>query len=48
MDTNDKITSTKKNKGFVVVWFVVLFPVVLLFAAMAMDFSYMYVAKGQL
>jgi uncharacterized protein (UPF0333 family) len=48
VDTDDKITSAKKNKGFVVVWFVVLLPVVLLFAAMAMDFSYMYVAKGQL
>lgn len=48
MDTKDKITFSKRNKGFVVVWFVMLLPVVLLFAAMAMDFSYMYVAKGQL
>ncbi len=48
MDTDDKIASSNKNKGFVVVWFVMLLPVVLLFAAMAMDFSYMYVAKGQL
>lgn len=48
MDTDDKIASAKKDKGFVVVWFVVLLPVVLLFALMAVDFSHMYVVKGQL
>lgn len=49
MDTDSTIASPGRgNRGFVVVWFVALLPVVLLFAAMAMDFSYMYVAKGQL
>jgi Flp pilus assembly protein TadG len=48
MDTNGQIASLGSKKGFVLIWFVMLIPVVLLFTAIAVDFTYMYVVKGQL
>jgi len=48
MDTDDKIASLENRKGFAVIWLVAMIPVILLLAAVAVDFAYMYVAKGQL
>lgn len=48
MDTNAQINRLRNKKGFALIWFVLIIPVVLLFTMMAVDFSYMYVAKGQL
>lgn len=48
MDTNVQINRTGNKKGFVLVWFIILIPVVVLLALMAIDFGYMYMAKGQL
>lgn len=48
MDADGKMIVFCNNRGFALIWLALLIPVVLLFAAMAVDFSYMYVTKGQL
>jgi Flp pilus assembly protein TadG len=48
MDTNNQMIARGNQKGIVLIWFVMLIPVVLLFTAIAVDFTYMYVVKGQL
>lgn len=48
MDANGTISILRQKNGFTIIWLALLFPVILLFAAMAVDFGYMYMAKGQL
>lgn len=48
MDADGTINMLRQTKGFAVVWLVMMIPVILLFAMMAVDFGYMYMTKGQL